>query len=50
VEAVVGDKVFELSEEGHGSKRIATLPPLQSPPAHSGKRGLRDPTLAFATV
>jgi hypothetical protein len=28
----------------------ATLPSLQSPPVHSDKRGLRDPTLAFATV
>jgi hypothetical protein len=29
---------------------IATLPPLQSPPVHSGKRGLRYSTLAFTTV
>src|SRR5262245_14404923 len=29
---------------------IATMPPFQSPLVHSGKRGLRDPTLAFTTV
>jgi hypothetical protein len=29
---------------------IATMPPLQSPPIHSGKRGLRYSTLAFTTV
>ena len=26
------------------------MPPLQSPPVHSGKRGLRYSTLAFTTV
>jgi hypothetical protein len=29
---------------------IETLPSLQSPPVHSGKRGLRYSTLAFTTV
>jgi hypothetical protein len=29
---------------------IATMPPLQSPLVNSGKRRLRDPTLAFTTV
>jgi hypothetical protein len=29
---------------------VATLPPFQSPPVHSGKCGLRDPTRAFTTV